>query len=122
MKSLFKNISVLLLAGLSYGAFAQDKSMPLAVQGGVGHLNKGVCTISLNEQMPADGYYVSVTPHSAANTLYVVKNGNSFDVIEKAGKRGAVADADFDYVIFKNTAIQPQAVMIKSRVAPSTGK
>ena len=122
MKSLFKNIFTLLLAGLSYAAFAQDKGVPVAVQGGVGHLNKGVCTISLNEQMPADGYYVSITPHNASNTLYVVKSGNSFDVKEKASKRGVATDADFDYVIFKNTAIQSQSVMIKSRVAPSTAK
>jgi hypothetical protein len=119
MKKVIKNILALTLASVTLAAIAQDNATPVAIQAGVGHLSKGAATISLNQQMNAGEYFVTITPHAAGNMLYVIKNDNSIIVKEKNGRLGITPDADFDYVVFKNTGPLHKAAMVKSMVPPS---
>jgi len=115
MKKIIRNIFLAVLVVLFYDAFAQGDQLPhnnplpavnqgkpgiKTIMGGTAHLINGECTIKIDEVMPAENYFISITPHGLSNSLYVVKNSGSFIVKESPG--AGLTDIDFDYLVFVN--------------------
>jgi hypothetical protein len=114
MKTKIKSLCMLALICVFYSASAQDnpqpvaskdaQPVPVAIQGGTGHLINGSCNIVLYESMANETYYVSITAHGQSNPLYIVKEDNFF--IVKEGTGTLAADVDFDYVVFENVILR----------------
>jgi len=116
MKNIFKSLLTLLLAAFSFTAFAQTNSIA-AVQGGTAHLKNGTCSVTLNEPMAADAYFVAVTPLGASKGLYVTKSGNAFTV-KVNGKAETQGDIDFDYVVYRKLPVRQANTTFKPKMAP----